>query len=180
MNRASHRLPPWRWIVGLMLLFGAWEAASQEMDTVITTQEGNQLRIFQDTAYTIDRFMEDDAMFVMTPKEGAALAHATITRASETIHFYAKKITYYPKRDDFLLEEEARIEGENNQVTAPQSIQFEAAKNQMVVEGTEQTPAMFTYNFGDGRRMKSYARRFDFYFVMVEGARKLNKIESKP
>ena len=26
----------------------------------------------------------------------------------------------------------------------------------------------------------TYARRFDFYFVMVEGARKLNKIESKP
>lgn len=167
------------WVSALFVVTAS-VASAQDLETVITTKSGSVLTIPPDTVYTIDNFGEEESQFVMTPREAGRAARASIRRGSETTEFSANRIVYYPNKEDFLLDGNARVKSANDQLSGPVRIQFFASQNMIVAEGTQQNPARFEYFFDDGRTMKSSSRLFHFYFTRENGGRVLNRIESKP
>lgn len=151
--------------------------AQDALDTEISDGKGNAVVIPPDVEYVIENPQEETRTFILTPKEGVALASAQIKRGNELTKVSGKKITYTPLNERFLLENDAMIETASELLKGPKQIQFDPDKNFMLVEGTDQKWAEFRYTFPDGRVMHSYGKTFKFYFETVDGKRKLKRIE---
>jgi hypothetical protein len=151
--------------------------AQDELDTVITDPNGNVITIPASAEYVIDN-PQDEALrtFIVTPREESGLASTQIKRGDELTKISGKKITYTPVNERFLLEGDAQIETGTELLKGPKLIQFDPDKNYMLVEGTDKQWAEFRYEFPDGRVMHSFGKKFEFYFEMVDGKRKLKRV----
>lgn len=151
--------------------------AQDELDTVITDPNGNVITIPASAQYVIENPEDEDKRtFIVTPLAEGGLASSQIQRGDDLTKISGKKITYTPKNERFLLEGDGQIETETELLKGPKLIQFDPEKNFMLVEGNEQKWAEFRYEFPDGRVMHSFGKRFEFYFEMVDGKRKLKRV----
>lgn len=152
--------------------------AQDELDTVITDPNGNVITIPASAEYVIDNPQDEELRtFIVTPREAGGFATTQIKRGDDLTKIAGKTITYTPINERFLLEGDAQIETATELLKGPKLIQYDPEKNFMLVEGTEQKWAEFRYEFPDGRVMRSHGKTFKFYFEMVNGKRKLKRIE---
>lgn len=170
-----------------MVFVGLWAAlaaafspvgTAQGFITTITTKGGRIFTIDRHTLYTATNVLDKEMTLVMQPEEKNALAHSSIQDGTEITHFYAKKITYHPSREDFTLEGDARIEQGDNRLSGPVRIEFIAAKNLMIIEGAPGHPAEYNYLLQDGQPVFSKAILFHFIFEMADGKRRLSTIQT--
>lgn len=161
-----------------LLLCVQTSMAQDELDTVITDPNGNVITIPASSEYVIENPQDEELRtFIVTPREEGGLATTQIKRGDDLTKIAGKKITYTTFNERFLLEGDAVIETSAELLKGPKLIQYDPEKNFMLVEGTEQKWAEFRYTFSDGRVMRSYGKTFKFYFEMVDGKRKLQRIE---
>ncbi|MDX9753768.1 MAG: hypothetical protein RBU29_07385 [bacterium] len=158
----------------LVLLSGF--AVSGWTQSVFTTPGGDEIELGKDSTWSIENPLSSSPDFILTPQAGAPIAHLIVKKASEETHYYAKKILYSVETERVSLEGEARVVKGEDYMYGPVKIQFQPDKNMLIVEGTNENPALILYSYENGK-FYSESKGFQFTFETKNGKRELKKFQ---
>lgn len=136
------------------------------------TPSGSTVIIDQNTSdYRMENILSDSPTIIVYPKEGQSIGKAIIKNGTETTTFIAKKITFTYTQEDFILEENAKIEWAEGTLSGPVKIEFFSKKETMIITGSKQSYATIFFKRPDGMDFNSKAIQFTIEFENKNGNR---------
>lgn len=162
----------------LIISFGLITPAfSQNLQTTIPGKDGRVFVIPPGPNYVIDD-AHLESLFIEIKGTEANPANAKIEDGTEITDIQAKTIYIQPNLDNFRLTGNASIKQGESILKGPLRIEFTAANNTMVLEGTEADPAGYEYKTAGGIPVISDAVEIHLIFTEVEDKRVLKTVKS--
>lgn len=162
----------------LIFSFGLLTSSySQNLQTTIPGKDSRVFVIPPGPNYVIDD-AHLESLFIEIQGTEANPAKAVIEDGTEITDIKAKIIFIQPNLDNFRLTGNASIEQGKSVLRGPVRIDFTAANNTMVLEGTDDNPAGYEYITDKGIPVISDAVEIHLIFTEVEGKRVLKTVKS--
>ncbi|MDP8242521.1 MAG: hypothetical protein P9L94_00460 [Candidatus Hinthialibacter antarcticus] len=153
-------------------------AFAQDLSTSFSTGNGDVF-IDEDTEWEAEDPFSDAPILNLSPKEGMAVAKATLVEGTRTTIYTAKKIRYALATEEFLLEGDAKIQRGDEYLSGPEKIQYDPKKLIMILVGTPKTPAQILYNPPNQDKVFAKSVEFTFRFTMNGKDKELTSIKTK-
>jgi hypothetical protein len=163
-------------ILGCTLLASTLLLNTGYSQSEFRSNTGTIVQMVDDTQQTVENFASDNPTIIAEPAEGKKLAHVLIKKGTDESNCYAKKISYFMKSEEFLLEGDAFIQNNQDKITAPLKVHYQPQKNTMDIVGTPEKNAIILYHLEEGNVLIE-AEVIQFTLIDKNGKKIIDKLQ---